>query len=455
MDNECLIDRQRSFFNNGKTRNISRRIESLSILYNTIVKYRKEIGDALRTDLGKSEFESYISETGFVLQEIRHTLKHLKKWAKPQKVKTPLILFGSKSEIQYIPYGVVLILSPWNYPFQLSMTPLVGAIAAGNTVILKPSPDSPRTNIILKRIISECFSPDYVDCIEADKRETDLLLKNRFDYIFYTGGPSFGKKVAEAASANLTPVTLELGGKSPCIVDWDVDIEVAARRIVWGKFLNCGQTCVAPDYIWVHRNVKEKLIDCLISEIKRQYGENPLSNSDYPHIVNIQRFYHLLLLLKQGKIEWGGNYVEDKLYIAPTILSEISTQSRVMDEEIFGPILPVLEYNNINDCIEFIQNGEKPLALYVFTRNKKTADKVLSETSSGGACINDVISHLVNTNLPFGGIGNSGMGSYHGIHSFRLFSHARGVVSTSTKINPGIKFAPYAQKLKWLKMLMK
>jgi len=455
MNYEELIKEQRAFFNNRTTGDISFRKQSLTALQKAIRKYEKELSEALRKDLGKAPFESYMTEIGFILSEIRHTLKHLNKWAAAKRCKTPLFLFGSTSHTRPEPYGIVLILSPWNYPVQLLLAPLVGAIAAGNCAILKPSPRTVHTNHILGKLISETFPPQYIAFLETDNRQTDNLLKQHFDYIFYTGGVAFGKRIMMAAAKNLTPVTLELGGKSPCIVDNDAHIQIAARRIVWGKYLNCGQTCVAPDYIFVHREVKDKLITALQAEIERQYGKSPQESPDYPRIISRDRFYNLLLLLKQGHIVAGGKYDDRDLYIAPTVISGILPENRIMSEEIFGPILPLLDFDDIDNVIDYINNQEKPLALYYFGQNKKKARYVLQNTSSGGACINDVVTHVANTYLPFGGVGNSGTGAYHGKYSFDTFSHTRSIVQSTTRFNIGMKFAPYNGKLKWLKKIMK
>lgn len=455
MNYEELIKEQRAFFNNRTTGDISFRKQSLTALQKAIRKYEKELSEALRKDLGKAPFESYMTEIGFILSEIRHTLKHLNKWAAAKRCKTPLFLFGSTSHTRPEPYGIVLILSPWNYPVQLLLAPLVGAIAAGNCAILKPSPRTVHTNHILGKLISETFPPQYIAFLETDNRQTDNLLKQHFDYIFYTGGVAFGKRIMMAAAKNLTPVTLELGGKSPCIVDNDAHIQIAARRIVWGKYLNCGQTCVAPDYIFVHREVKDKLITALQAEIERQYGKSPQESPDYPRIISQDRFYNLLLLLKQGHIVAGGKYDDRDLYIAPTVISGILPENRIMSEEIFGPILPLLDFDDIDNVIDYINNQEKPLALYYFGQNKKKARYVLQNTSSGGACINDVVTHVANTYLPFGGVGNSGTGAYHGKYSFDTFSHTRSIVQSTTRFNIGMKFAPYNGKLKWLIKIMK
>ena len=455
MNYEELIKEQRAFFNNRTTGDISFRKQSLTALQKAIRKYEKELSEALRKDLGKAPFESYMTEIGFILSEIRHTLKHLNKWAAAKRCKTPLFLFGSTSHTRPEPYGIVLILSPWNYPVQLLLAPLVGAIAAGNCAILKPSPRTVHTNHILGKLISETFPPQYIAFLETDNRQTDNLLKQHFDYIFYTGGVAFGKRIMMAAAKNLTPVTLELGGKSPCIVDNDAHIQIAARRIVWGKYLNCGQTCVAPDYIFVHREVKDKLITALQAEIERQYGKSPQESPDYPRIISQDRFYNLLLLLKQGHIVAGGKYDDRDLYIAPTIISGILPENRIMSEEIFGPILPLLDFDDIDNVIDYINNQEKPLALYYFGQNKKKARYVLQNTSSGGACINDVVTHVANTYLPFGGVGNSSTAPYHGKYSIDTFNHTRSIVQSTTRFNIGMKFAPYNGKLKWLKKIMK
>ena len=455
MNYEELIKEQRAFFNNRTTGDISFRKQSLTALQKAIRKYEKELSEALRKDLGKAPFESYMTEIGFILSEIRHTLKHLNKWTAAKRCKTPLFLFGSTSHTRPEPYGIVLILSPWNYPVQLLLAPLVGAIAAGNCAILKPSPRTVHTNHILGKLISETFPPQYIAFLETDNRQTDNLLKQHFDYIFYTGGVAFGKRIMMAAAKNLTPVTLELGGKSPCIVDNDAHIQIAARRIVWGKYLNCGQTCVAPDYIFVHREVKDKLITALQAEIERQYGTSTQESPDYTRIISQDRFYNLLLLLKQGHIVAGGKYDDRDLYIAPTVISGILPENRIMSEEIFGPILPLLDFDDIDNVIDYINNQEKPLALYYFGQNKKKARYVLQNTSSGGACINDVVTHVANTYLPFGGVGNSGTGAYHGKYSFDTFSHTRSIVQSTTRFNIGMKFAPYNGKLKWLKKIMK
>lgn len=446
-----LIQSQRLFFTEHITREIPFRLCALDRLQEGIRKYEPELTEALQNDLGKSAFESYASEIGLILREIKSAKKHLAGWSKEKKCPTPLFMAGSKSFVHPEPYGVVLIIAPWNYPVQLTLSPLIGAIAAGNCAIVKPSPDAPYTSDVLTRLIDECFESEYIAVTATDAHTTEMLLQERFDYIFYTGGVRFGKSVMEAAARHLTPVTLELGGKSPCIVDDDADLPVAARRIVWGKLLNCGQTCVAPDYLMVHSTIKDRLIDAIRQEIARQYGEDPRLSPDYPRIVNRRHIDRLLPLLKDGDIVCGGTADPDERYIAPTLIENVRPGSPLLTDEIFGPILPVIPFDDIDDCVEYINTHEKPLALYYFTRSKKRARYMIQHTSSGGVCINDTISHVVNSDLPFGGIGNSGIGQYHGRYSFETFSHPKSVVKTTTAFNIGLKFAPYAQKLRTLK----
>lgn len=446
-----LIQSQRLFFTEHITREIPFRLCALDRLQEGIRKYEPELTEALWNDLGKSAFESYASEIGLILREIKSAKKHLAGWSKEKKCPTPLFMAGSKSFVHPEPYGVVLIIAPWNYPVQLTLSPLIGAIAAGNCAIVKPSPDAPCTSDVLTRLIDECFESEYIAVTATDAHTTEMLLQERFDYIFYTGGVRFGKSVMEAAARHLTPVTLELGGKSPCIIDDDADLPVAARRIVWGKLLNCGQTCVAPDYLMVHSTIKDRLIDAIRKEIARQYGEDPRLSPDYPRIVNRRHIDRLLPLLKDGDIVCGGTADPDERYIAPTLIENVRPGSPLLTDEIFGPILPVIPFDDIDDCVEYINTHEKPLALYYFTQSKKRARYMIQHTSSGGVCINDTISHVVNSDLPFGGIGNSGIGQYHGRYSFETFSHPKSVVKTTTAFNIGLKFAPYAQKLRMLK----
>lgn len=450
-----LVKLQKAFFNEHITREIPFRLCALDRLAEALVSREKQFCEALHADLGKSAFESYATEIGFLLHEIRTTKNHLQSWARDRRRPTPLFLFGSKSRIHYEPYGCALIIAPWNYPLQLALSPLIGAITAGNCAIVKPSGEAPRTAAALQELIDECFEEEYIAVTDADRETTELLLQERFDYIFYTGGVEYGRQVMQTASRHLTPVTLELGGKSPCIVDDDADLKAAARRIVWGKFLNCGQTCVAPDYLMVHRKVQDKLTEHIRDEITRQYGENPQQSPDYPRIVNARHFDRLSALISHGTILCGGTNDSADRYIAPTLLTDIPPQSPLLTDEIFGPILPVLPFDDIDDCVEYVNDREKPLALYYFTRSKKRARYMIQHTTSGGACINDTIVQTANGNLPFGGIGNSGMGAYHGRESFETFSHCRSIVDSSLYLYPNFKFPPYADKFKWLKRLMK
>lgn len=458
MNYSELVRLQREFYTEHITREIPFRLCALDRLEEGIKTHEQEITEALKKDLGKSPFESYLSEIGLILNEIRYTKRNLKEWAKDKHIYTPLFLIGSRSTIHYEPRGIALIIAPWNYPFQLCLSPLIGSICAGNCSVLKPSPDSPHVSYILSVLISECFEPEYIALINGSNEETGKVLQEKFDYIFYTGGMEYGRQVLTAASRHLTPVTLELGGKSPCIVDKDADIPKAARRIVWGKLLNCGQTCVAPDYLLVHESVKDKVTEFLKKEIIRQYSEDPRLNPDYPRIINERHFNRLVSMLNNGNILFGGTYDKKDLYISPTLIEmgklEEKPDSPLLSEEIFGPVLPILSFSDIDDCVEYINERDKPLALYYFTSGKNNARYMIQHTTSGGVCINDTVSHVANNRLPFGGIGNSGMGAYHGRYSFETFSHARSIVTTTNLYNIGMKFAPYNKKIKWLKKLM-
>lgn len=454
-DYHQLVKLQGAFFDEHITREIPFRLCALDRLAEGLVSCEKELTEALRADLGKSPFESYATEIGFLLHEIRTVKNHLQDWARDRRCHTPLFLFGSKSRIHYEPYGCVLIISPWNYPLQLALSPLVGAIAAGNCAIVKPSGEAPHTARALKELIDECFEEEYIAVTDARRETTETLLQERFDYIFYTGGVEYGRHVMQAAARYLTPVTLELGGKSPCIVDDDAHLPTAACRIVWGKFLNCGQTCVAPDYLLVHSRIASQFIDLMRQEIVRQYGEDPQHNPDYPRIVNARHFERLATLLSHGTPLCGATCDPADRYIAPTLLTDIDPRSPLLTDEIFGPILPVIPFDDIDDCIEHINRHEKPLALYYFTRSRKRARYMIQHTSSGGACINDTVMQTANGHLPFGGIGNSGMGAYHGRTSFETFSHRRGIVTSAQRLYSNFRIAPYGEKLKWLKRLMK
>lgn len=452
-----VLEKQRKYFDTGATRDLDFRIEKLRALKKSIKNNEKQILEALWVDLHKSEFEAYATEIGIILEEINFAIKHLKSWSKTKKVRTPLTHFLSSSYIYSEPYGVSLIISPWNYPFQLLISPLIGSIAAGNCAMLKPSENAPKTTEIIIKIIEESFSEEFVCVVEAygGKESSEALLKEAFDYIFFTGSVPVGKIVMEAASKHLTPVTLELGGKSPCIVDKDADIKLAAKRIAWGKFINAGQTCVAPDYILVHKSVKEKLLTEMSGYIKEFFGENPEKSNDFPRIINERQFDRLLGLLGSGKIVTGGEYNRAEKYIAPTIIDNITWNDPIMLDEIFGPILPILEFEDLGQVIEMVNSRPKPLALYFFSNNKKHQDRIIDRISYGGGCINDTIMHVASPYLPFGGVGASGMNAYHGRGSYDVFSHKKSVTKKSNSIDVKIRYAPYNDKIKLLKKLMK
>lgn len=457
IDVDKIIEDHCKFFESKKSRNIDFRINQLRSLKSAIKKYEYKIYEALYKDLGKCEFESYTTEVGFVLSSISHTIKNLKKWAKKEKVKTPLYLFPAKSFVISEPYGTVLIIGPYNYPFQLLIEPLVGALAAGNCVVLKPSENVPNLSRVITEMITETFPKEYIRSVEGGIETNTSLINGTFDYIFFTGSAQVGKIIMEAAARNLVPVTLELGGKSPVIVDESADIKVAAQRIIWGKTINVGQTCVAPDYVVVNNKVKDDLIKELRVQIQSFYGKDAIESKDYGRIVNDRHFLRLKNILDKeaDKIICGGKVNREKRYIEPTLI-DASWEGAAMSEEIFGPILPIISYSNLDEVIGKIKRLSKPLALYLFAENYKVEEKVLEEISSGGACINDTITHLANPELPFGGVGNSGIGAYHGKESFKTFSHRRSVVRKTTKINISIVFPPFNKKnLDNVKKLMK
>ena len=456
-DINLIFNKQKEFFNLGKTKDINFRIEALKKLKKVIKETEDKILEALKRDLGKSNFESYATEIGLVYDEINTHIKNIKRWSKIEKIKSPIVHYPSKSYIYKEPYGVTLIIGPFNYPFQLVMAPLVGAISAGNTAIIKPSENTKNTALLLEEIINENFNKEYLRVVSPleGKEAVSFLLELPFDYIFFTGSIRVGKIVMEKAAKNLVPVTLELGGKSPCIVDKDAKLEIAAKRIVWGKFLNIGQTCVAPDYLCVHRSIRNKLLKLIIEEIHKQFGKDIKSSPDYPRVVNSASLNRLSEYLNDGKIYYGGKIDKNDLYMEPTILTNVDVDSNVMTEEIFGPILPVIEFEDIKDIINFINTREKPLALYYFSENKVNINNILKCTTSGGVTINDTVIHVANGNLPFGGVGNSGIGSYHGKASFDTFTHKRSVMERGTFIEFNIRFAPYKNKINILKKIMK
>lgn len=450
-----IFEKQREFFNTGKTKNVKYRLEHLKKLKKSILENEEEIKNALKLDLNKSESESYMTEIGMTLSELSYDIRHVKYWCKNKRVGTPLAHFPSRSFISKEPYGVTLILSPWNYPFMLLIEPLIGAIAAGNCAVLKPSEFAPNTANVIEKIIKECFEEDYVTVIQGDKDVSQGLIEKKFDYIFYTGGTKVGKIVMQEASKNLVPVTLELGGKSPCIIDSKYNIHLAAKRLLFGKLLNAGQTCIAPDYVLVNENVKEGLIEELKKVLKEFLGENPIKNEDYPKIVNERHFERLSNLIEGEKILVGGKTDKKLLKIEPTILDNPKIDSKVMSEEIFGPILPIITYKTIEDAIAYVKEFEKPLALYMFTNDKKIQNKIMNEISFGGGCINDTIIHIANSNMGFGGVGYSGIGNYHGKRSFDTFSHERSITKKYSLDLP-MRYMPYNNfKDKLISMFLK
>lgn len=438
-----IVENQRTYFYTGATLPLSHRIEALKKIQSYILTHEAEIGKAIRKDLGKSDFESYMCETGLVLSEITYMLKHIRSFAKEKNVLTPLAQFHSRSFKKPSPYGVALIMSPWNYPFLLTIDPLIDALAAGNTVVLKPSAYSPYTSAIIQSMIEECFDTRYVAVITGGRAENTCLLNEHFDYIFFTGSQTVGKEVMRHAAAHLTPVTLELGGKSPCIVEESANIKLAARRIVFGKYLNCGQTCVAPDYIYCDRKIKDQLLAEIKRQIKRQFRSEPLTNNNYGKIINEKHFDRITKLIDSSKVVFGGKCDRTTLKIEPTVMDHVTFDDAVMQEEIFGPILPILTYDSLDQAIHKINSMPHPLALYVFTSDKTAARKVTARCGFGGGCINDTIIHLATSEMGFGGFGESGMGSYHGKDGFRTFSHYKSIVDKKTWLDLPMRYQPY------------
>jgi len=436
------LEKLRSFYATHQTKDVKFRLEQLRNFKKAILKNQKKIEDALWTDLHKSPEETFITEVSIVLQEINIHLKNIKHWSRPQKVMTPLPLLPSSSKIIFEPLGVSLIVAPWNYPFMLLMTPLIGSISAGGCTLLKPSPETPNIAKMMEELVKETFDPSYITVVQGRRETNALLLKQRFDFIFFTGSPMLGKVVMKAAAEHLTPVILELGGKSPCVVDAGADINKAAKRIAWGKMINAGQTCIAPDYLLVHQSVKTELLDKIAKKIREMYGDNIRESRFYPRIVSERAMNRLKTLLGSGTVHSGGEVIEEERFISPTILDNVHPDHPVMQEEIFGPILPTLTFEKVEEAIDYINSNEKPLAFYYFGKNKH-AKEILRRTTSGGACINDTILHIANHDLPFGGVGNSGTGKYHGKQSFRAFSNERSVVTTPTWIDLPFKYVPF------------
>lgn len=439
-----ILEKQREFFRSNQTKNVEFRKEALRRLLASILKNEPLIYEALKQDLGKSEMESYMTEVQMVTGEIKNALRHLSKWQRPKRVATPISHFPASSYIYREPYGVVLVLSPWNYPFQLAMAPLVGAVAAGNCVMMKASRSSKEVSAIMKKIVEEAFDERHVFCMEADTDYNEIL-DQKYDFIFFTGSERVGKKVMSAASRYVTPVVLELGGKSPCIVEKSADIRLAAKRLAWGKYLNAGQTCVAPDYVVIDETIKDEFIHQLKFFINEMYGD-ALTNPDYPKIINDHHYERLMHLIVEEKDKIGGRGDEAVRKIEPTVFLESGFQDEIMKEEIFGPILPIITYKKLKDVLDIIKRRPHPLAFYMFSNNKKLVEKVLNYCEFGGGCINDVVMHLANHHLPFGGLESSGMGSYHGIQSFRTFSHAKSVLKNKVYMDIDLRYPPYTKR---------
>ena len=446
---------QQQFFNSAKTIPYAFRIKALKDLKAAIIDHEDEIYKALWKDLHKSKFEAYASEIGFVLEELSFHIKKLKRWMKPNKVSSGLTMFPATTYRYHEPLGNILIIAPWNYPFQLLMAPLVGTISAGNTAILKPSEYSANTAAVIEKIINTTFPEEYIKVFTGDAKVSQALLKLKFDHIFFTGSPRVGRIVMKSAAEQMTPVTLELGGKSPCIVDSSAKLKLAATRIMWGKLLNAGQTCIAPDYLLVHSSVKEQLLPLLVDAIEKFFGKDPKQSPDFPRIISRPNMERLSALVEGADIYYGGAKDMEEKYFQPTLLNNVSFDDPVMQQEIFGPILPVITYDDLETVIEKVNARPKPLALYLFSENSQQQKKVLERVPAGGVTINDTLMHIVNNKVPFGGVGNSGIGGYHGFYSFELFSNAKPFVKRGTWMDMPIRYAPYGNKLKIIKKLMK
>ncbi len=454
MEYRQIWERQRNFFHTQQTKSLDYRVAQLKNLQKLVFENEKAISDALFQDLRKPETEAYTGEIGYLLHEITYTLKHIKKWSKGQVLATPPINHPGKTYIWPEPYGIALVIAPWNYPCQLLLAPLIGSIAAGNCTILKPSEISSHTSSLIASLIPRYFAPEFVSVVEGGVPETKELLTLPFDFIFYTGNSSVARVIMEAASKNLTPVALELGGKNPCIVSEKSDLLVSAREIAWGKFFNAGQTCIAPDYLLVPKRCKEKLLELIVKSIQEFYGADPQKSSDYCRMINDRHFLRVSQLLEEGKIISGGKTDREDRYIEPTILADILLSHKIMKEEIFGPVLPVIEYDSLDNALKIMEHFPKPLVVYLFSKDKKEQQKILRETSSGGVCFNATLSYLVGSSLPFGGVGESGMGKYHGKASFDLFSHPKSVLKRAFFFRPQIAYPPYKIPLKYMKKLL-
>ncbi len=443
MDIEALVQKQREYFNSGATLSVKFRIKNLIKLYKCIKKYEAEISEALEKDLGKCHFDGFMCETGVVLMELNFMIRHTPSYAKKHLIYTPVGQVLGSGYKKCVPYGNVLVVSPWNYPFLLTMTPISDAIAAGNTIIVKPSAYSPATSEIIKKIITECFPEEYIAVVTGGREENKQLLKQRFDMIFFTGSQAVGKEVLYHAAENFTPVVLELGGKNPCVVDSTAKIKVAARRIVFGKYLNCGQTCVAPDYIICHSSIKDKLVEEICRQIKLQFGEDALNNADYGRIVNQKHYNRICRLIDESKVIFGGEKSPEKLKIAPTVMDNVSWDDAVMQEEIFGPVLPVLTFDTYEELYSIFASKPKPLGFYIFSEDKKRVNETIERCQFGGGCVNDTIMQIAINSFGFGGVGESGMGSYHGKAGFMAFSHEKSIHTKVSWFDFPVRYAPH------------
>lgn len=444
---EAIVQKQRQFFATGATRSVSARLLVLRQLYDAILDHEQEILDALHTDLGKASMEGYMTEIGITLKELGHTMKHLPRWVKPKGRGTWLANMPAKSFIISEPYGVALVMSPWNYPFMLCMVPMIGAVAAGNCCVVKPSAYAPATSAVVRKVIEAACPREWVAVVEGGRAENNALLDIRFDYIFFTGGTKVGREVMEKAAKHLTPVTLELGGKSPVIIDDSADLKAAAKRIAFGKLINCGQTCVAPDYVLIDKRVEERFAQYLVDAIEELYGPDPISSPDYGCIINEKHYNRLIELIDIRKTYYGGVTDPARLKLSPTVLRGVTAEDAVMQEEIFGPILPIIPVETMAEAESFITAREKPLALYLFTKRKPVEERFLQYVSFGGGCVNDTIMHIASSELPFGGVGSSGMGAYHGEESFRTFSHQKSILKKPAGMDLPLRYPPYKSKL--------
>ncbi len=448
-----LIENHRAFFASGKTRDVSFRIEQLKTLRRMIKENEQEFFRALKQDLGRNDFESYGGDTEITVNLIDFVLRNIRSWVKPRRVRTALVYFPARSFVIPEPLGTTLIIGPWNFPVQLILSPLTGAIAAGNCAVLKPSHASAATSDLLVKLVRSYFNSRFISCVEGDRASASMLLEERFDHIFFTGGPSAGKVVMTAAAKHLTPVTLELGGKNPCIVDADTDLDVTARRVTWGKFYNNGQSCVAVDYLLVDKKIKHELLKRIVRQLHDWYGPDPAKSPSYGRIINEAHFGRLSRLMDRGTIITGGERDRASRYIAPTVIDGITGSEPIMVDEVFGPLLPVMEYEALDQAIAFVNSRPKPLALYIFSRNRTTQERVLRETASGGGCINDTVIHETTDCLPFGGVGMSGMGKYHGKATFDTFSHERAFMRNGFLFDVFLRYPPYKDHLKWLRKI--